>query len=110
MNLRSDPFERAFHESIGYDLWLIDHLFLLVPAQAFVGNFLSSFQEFPPRQNPASFTIDQVMQKLQQTDAHEQQREICGVRPISRRPVGSRACGSFSSLATETGRLLGQRG
>ena len=47
-----------------YD-WLIDRVFLLVPAQAYVANFLRTFKEFPPRQKPASFSIDQVMEKLQ---------------------------------------------
>ncbi len=63
-NLRADPFERAHHESIGYDRWMIDHLWTLVPAQQFVGQFLMSFKEFPPRQKPASFSIDQVMEQL----------------------------------------------
>jgi arylsulfatase A-like enzyme len=62
--LRGDPFERADHEGIGYDRWRIDHVFLLVPAQAFVANWLQSFREFPPRQKPASFSLDQVMEKL----------------------------------------------
>jgi arylsulfatase len=35
-----------------------------VPAQAYVANWLVSFKEFPPRQKPASFSLDQVMQKL----------------------------------------------
>jgi arylsulfatase len=35
-----------------------------VPAQAYVGDFLETFKEFPPRQKPASFTIDQVMEAL----------------------------------------------
>ena len=65
MNLRADPFERAFHESIGYDRWMIDRLFMLVPAQAYVAQFLESFKEFPPRQKPASFTIDQVLAAMQ---------------------------------------------
>ncbi len=63
-NLRSDPFEEADEIGIGYPKWRFDRLFLLVPAQVFVGQFLSTFQEFPPRQTPASFTIDQVMEKL----------------------------------------------
>jgi hypothetical protein len=42
----------------------MERIFLLVPAQAFVANWLQSFQEFPPRQKPASFSIDQVMEKL----------------------------------------------
>jgi arylsulfatase len=32
-----------------------------------VAKFLQSFKEFPPSQRPASFTIDQVMEKLQQS-------------------------------------------
>jgi arylsulfatase len=65
-NLRSDPFERAEHESIGYDRWFFDHIFLLVPAQSYVAQWLQSFVDFPPRNKPASFSIDQVMQKLQE--------------------------------------------
>jgi len=65
-DLRADPFERANDESIGYDAWRIERLYLLVPAQAFIGNWLASFTEFPPRQKPASFNLDQVMQKIQE--------------------------------------------
>ena len=43
----------------------MDHVFLLVPASTFVGQFLATFVEFPPRQKAASFTIDQVMEKLE---------------------------------------------
>jgi arylsulfatase A-like enzyme len=64
-NLRTDPFERADHEAIGYGRWRFDRLFLLVPAQTFVGNFLGTFQEFPPRQKPSSFSIDQVLEGMQ---------------------------------------------
>jgi arylsulfatase len=64
MNLRMDPFERAEHEAMGYTEWVADRMFALVPAQAFVGQWLQSFKEFPPRQKPASFGIDQVMDKL----------------------------------------------
>lgn len=64
--LRTDPFERADHEAIGYGRWRIDRVYALVPAQTFVAKWLSSFKEFPPRQKPASFSIDQVMQKLRE--------------------------------------------
>ena len=63
-NLRSDPFEEADHIGMGYPRWRAEHLFVLVPAQVIVGEFLKTFQEFPPRQAPASFSIDQVMEKL----------------------------------------------
>jgi arylsulfatase len=62
--LRGDPFERADYEGLGYDRWRIDHVFLLVPAQAYVANWLQSFKEFPPHQEPASFSLDRVMESL----------------------------------------------
>jgi arylsulfatase len=65
-NLRTDPYERAQITSNTYYDWLLDHAFLLVPAQAYVGKFLTTFKEFPPSQKPSSFSIDQVMQKLQE--------------------------------------------
>jgi arylsulfatase len=64
-NLRRDPYERSYRTSNTYYDWLLDHAFLLVPAQQYVGNFLQSFQEFPPRQEAASFNLDQVMEKLE---------------------------------------------
>jgi arylsulfatase len=63
-NLRRDPYERAHVTSNTYYDWMIDRVFFLVPAQEYVGNFLKTFQEFPPRQKPASFSIDQVMEKM----------------------------------------------
>ena len=65
-NLRTDPYERAQITSNTYYDWLLDHAFQLVPAQAIVGKFLETFKEFPPSQKPSSFSIDQVMQKLQE--------------------------------------------
>jgi len=63
-NLRRDPYERAEITSNTYYDWLLDHAYLLVPAQAYVGQFLATFKEFPPRQKAASFSLDQVMEKL----------------------------------------------
>ncbi len=64
-NLRRDPYERATITSNTYYDWLLDRAYLLVPAQAYVAKFIQTFQEFPPRQKAASFSLDQVMQKLQ---------------------------------------------
>jgi len=64
-NLRSDPFETADHEGMDYDRWRLEHVFLLVPAQQYVGRFLGTFKEFPPRQKAGSFGIDQVLEALQ---------------------------------------------
>jgi len=46
-NLRRDPYERAHVASNTYYDWMIDRVFFLVPAQAYVANFLSTFKEFP---------------------------------------------------------------
>ncbi len=66
-NLRRDPYERASITSNTYYDWLLDRAYLLVPAQTYVGRFLQTFQEFPPRQKAASFSLDQVMEKLNPT-------------------------------------------
>lgn len=64
-NLRRDPFERADENSNTYWDWLLDHAFLLVPAQALVGQQIQSFKDFQPRQKPASFNLDRVLEQLQ---------------------------------------------
>jgi arylsulfatase len=63
-NLRRDPFERADENSNTYYDWLLDHAFLLVPAQAYVSTLLESFRKFPPRQKPATFNLDRVLEQL----------------------------------------------
>jgi len=64
-NLRTDPYEKATITSNTYWDWYLDHVFLLTPAQKYVGAFLGTFKEFPPRQKAASFSIDQVLEQLQ---------------------------------------------
>jgi arylsulfatase len=65
-NLRLDPYERADITSNTYYDWLLDHAFLVVPAQDFVGKFLLTFKDYPQRQKAASFNLDEVLQKLKQ--------------------------------------------
>ena len=64
-NLRRDPYERAQITSNTYYDWLIDRAYLLVPAQAYVGEFLSTFKKYPPRQKAATFSLDKVLETLQ---------------------------------------------
>lgn len=64
IDLKSDPFEYAADGSIHYERWLVDHAFLLLPAVDKVGIYLASYKNFPPRQRPASFSIDQVLDKI----------------------------------------------
>jgi arylsulfatase A-like enzyme len=69
-NLRSDPFERASEDAtMFYGKWMADRTFLLVPAQAIVGQFLKTFEHFPPRQKPASFSIGDALEKARQQEA-----------------------------------------
>lgn len=63
-NLRRDPYERAQITSNTYYDWMLDRVYLLMPAQTYVAKFLMTFKEFPPRQKAASFSLDNVMEKL----------------------------------------------
>ena len=65
VDLRADPFERAEHDAELYRRWQVEHVFLLVPAQAFVANFLATFKDFPPRQKVGSFSLDKVLEQMQ---------------------------------------------
>jgi arylsulfatase A-like enzyme len=66
-NLRTDPYERADITSNTYWDWLIDHAYLLVPAQAYVGQYLATFKDYPQRQKAATFNMDEVMDKLSES-------------------------------------------
>jgi arylsulfatase len=64
-NLRMDPFERAEEENaMGFQRWYLDHMFAIAPAAGYVGQWLQSFKEFPPRQKPGSFNLDRVMEAV----------------------------------------------
>jgi len=63
-NVRSDPFERG-PSSMEYTLWMTHRVFIQVPAQALVARYLDSFKDFPPRAKPASFTVNDAMEKIE---------------------------------------------
>jgi len=63
-NLRMDPFERAQSEAMDYPRWWAEHMFVIAPAAGYVGQWLQSFKEFPPRQKPGSFNLDRVMEQV----------------------------------------------
>jgi arylsulfatase A-like enzyme len=69
-NLRTDPYERADVTSNTYYDWLLDHAFLVVPAQDYVGKFLATLKEYPPRQKAASFNLDEVMKTMTEPTGH----------------------------------------
>ena len=61
-NLRMDPFERAYDQTIGYTHWQTERIFAIAPASAYIAKWLQSFREFPPRMKPATFSLEQVME------------------------------------------------
>jgi arylsulfatase A-like enzyme len=63
-NLRMDPYERADVTSNTYYEWSIRHAFMVVPTQAIVSQFVATFKDFPPRQRPSSFSVDDIMEVL----------------------------------------------
>jgi len=70
LNLRRDPYEQATITSNTYYDWMIDRVYMLVPAQAYVGQFLATFKEYPPRQKAASFSLNDVMKAMTSPTAH----------------------------------------
>jgi arylsulfatase len=66
MDMRADPFERAESESGDYVKWRVERLFAFVPIQDLVADHLKTYQKYPPRQKPGSFSLDQVLAKLQE--------------------------------------------
>jgi arylsulfatase A-like enzyme len=63
-NLRMDPFELASGHTAGYDTWFLEHAFMIAPAAAYIGQTLQSFAEFPPRQAPGTFNLENVMSTI----------------------------------------------
>jgi len=64
-NLRQDPFERADESSNTYWDWLISHAYIIYGMQAVVAGEIENFQKYPPRQSPASFNLDAVLETLE---------------------------------------------
>ena len=70
-NLRSDPFERADTDSNNYDRWWIERsAFSVTAIQEIVGRFVGTFEQFPPRQKPAKFNVDDIMTTMYKSAAH----------------------------------------
>ena len=66
-HLRRDPLERADTDSNGYNNWWDKKVAIAgAQGQVAVGRFVQSFQQFPPRQRPGTFTVDQIMEGLYQ--------------------------------------------
>lgn len=64
-NLRRDPFERADENSNSYWDWVMEHISAIYPAQALAAEQLQTFRDFPPRQEPAAFNLDRILESMQ---------------------------------------------
>jgi arylsulfatase len=65
-DLRADPYERADITSNTYWDWALSNPSMSQAGVAIVAKYLQTYKDFPPSQRPASFTIDQAMEKLKQ--------------------------------------------
>ena len=64
INLRQDPFEVSADAAL-YTRWYADQMWLFVPAQEYVGQFLATFKDYPPSQAVSSLSVEKVLQQLQ---------------------------------------------
>ena len=64
-NLRRDPYERTSITSNTYYDWVLDRAYMLVPTQSYVAQFLATFKDYPPRMKAASFSLERVIETLQ---------------------------------------------
>jgi arylsulfatase len=44
---------------------MFDHAFVIYPMPDIVGEFLATFEKYPPRQRPGSFSIGNALEMLQ---------------------------------------------
>jgi arylsulfatase A-like enzyme len=67
-DLRSDPYERADITSNTYWDWVVSEAAgVIIAGPAVVGQFLATFKDYPPSQRPSSFSIDQIVEKMQKS-------------------------------------------
>ena len=66
-NLRRDPFERADVSSNTYYDWFLTRAYAIYAMQDVVAQQLENFVKYPPRQEAASFNLDAVLVKLQES-------------------------------------------
>jgi arylsulfatase A-like enzyme len=63
-DLHADPFERADITSNTYWDWFIDRAYLQYGVVAEIAKYLKTYEEFPPSQRPASFSVDGLMENM----------------------------------------------
>jgi arylsulfatase A-like enzyme len=65
-DLRMDPYERAQHNANQFNHWQTQNQFLAMPSIPIVFQFVATFKEFPPRQKPASFNVEDITAAMYQ--------------------------------------------
>ena len=80
VHLRSDPYEESLESGL-YARFFGDQIWLFVPMQQEIGKWLLTFRQFPPRQSVASFTIDKMMEQMQQMLQAQQRGKRAGQKP-----------------------------
>jgi arylsulfatase A-like enzyme len=70
-DLRADPYEHADVTSNTYYDWYLDHMFFVIPATAYVQQFIATFKEFPPRQEPPKAGIQERLDRLLKAASHD---------------------------------------
>jgi len=68
-DLRADPYERADITSNTYWDWYVSNPAAFLGSQPVVAKFLATFKDYPPSQRPSSFSIDQIVEKMQRSFA-----------------------------------------
>jgi hypothetical protein len=53
------------HESIGWGMWSTKRMYVLSAAAIVATDFLKTFLDFPQRQAPGSFNVDNIMNQLE---------------------------------------------
>jgi len=51
--------------SYEYDKWHTQRMYTMVPAQAVVAKFLGTFEKYPPRGKPGSFSVGDALTTLE---------------------------------------------
>ncbi len=71
VNLRMDPFEDGPNSSMYVRDFMADLMWMFVPAQVVVQQFLETFKEYPQRQAGATLSIDVVLNEMKAASSRQ---------------------------------------
>jgi arylsulfatase A-like enzyme len=70
VNLRMDPYEVGPDAALYIRQFYADQMWMFVPAQAYVANFLETFKEFPPARGD-SLSVDAVLEEMKSASSRQ---------------------------------------